>query len=69
MNQVLCKGGMHYVPQSAIVEHRNGRLICFVCFAMIPRAAGSCERGRAAAAGCADALRPRRVRMVVRAAD
>ena len=35
MSQVLCKGGMHYVPQSAIVEHRNGRLICFVCFAMI----------------------------------
>ena len=24
MNQVLCKGGMHYVPQSAIVEHRTG---------------------------------------------
>ena len=35
MNQVLCKGGMHYVPRIAIVERRNGRLICSVCVAMI----------------------------------
>lgn len=35
MNQVLCKGGMHHVPASAIVERRNGRLICSVCVAMI----------------------------------
>ena len=26
---------MHHVPVTAIVERRNGRLICSVCFAMI----------------------------------
>ncbi len=35
MSTVLCKGGMHHVPASAITQVRNGRKICSACVALI----------------------------------
>lgn len=42
---VLCKGGMHHVPPSAISQVRNGRKICSACVALIlARMAGTAAK-------------------------